>query len=357
MSTRTYRVAQWSTGNVGMCALRGIIRHPRLELAGLWVHSEQKAGRDAGELAGLDPVGVTATNDPDEILGLDADAVCYTATADLRPQEAADDLARILESGKNVVSSSIVPLVFPPAADDGIVAQLQAACEKGGTSCFTSGIDPGFANDLLPIILTGFVERIDSVRVSEILNYATYDQPEVLFQTMGFGQALDATPLLLLPGVLQMAWGPVVEMIAAALDVELEEVREVHERVPAPETFTIIPGTVDEGTTAGLRFEVQGIVGGRPAIVVEHVTRLRDDIAPEWPQPSGKGSYRIVVEGSPRMKMELEMEGEDGDENTAGLVTTAMRILNAVPAVCVAEPGLVTPLDLPLITGAGLLSR
>lgn len=351
----TYRVVQWSTGNVGLCSLRGIIGHPELELVGLWVHSADKAGRDAGELAGLEPTGVVATNDAESLLALDADAVAYTATADLRPHEAAADIARILESGKNVVSSSIVPLVYPPAADQHIVGLLERACQTGGTSCFTSGIDPGFANDLLPITLTGFCERIDSIRVSEILNYDTYDQGEVLFETMGFGQALDAQPLLLLPGVLQMAWGPVVHLIAAACGVELDEVREVHERVPAPETFDIVSGTVEEGTTAGLRFELQGMVGGRPAIVVEHVTRLRDDIAPEWPQPAGQGSYRVVVKGSPSLKLELELEGEDGDENTGGLVATAMRILNAVPAVCAAEPGLLTPLDLPLITGRGLL--
>ena len=135
----SYRVIQWSTGNVGLCSLRGIIRHPDLELVGLWVHSDNKAGRDAGEIAGLEPTGVRATNDVDALLALDADCVSYTATADLRPQEAAEDIARILESGKNVVSSSIVPLVYPPAADRHIVERLERACAAGGTSCFTSG--------------------------------------------------------------------------------------------------------------------------------------------------------------------------------------------------------------------------
>ncbi len=110
------RVIQWSTGNVGYHALRCIIRHPELELAGLWVHSPDKVGRDAGALAGLDPIGVAATNDVDELLDLDAECVCYTATADLRPNEALDDICRILTSGKNVVSTSIVPLVHPPFA-------------------------------------------------------------------------------------------------------------------------------------------------------------------------------------------------------------------------------------------------
>src|SRR5215831_3361183 len=131
-----YRVIQWSTGNVGKLALRGIINHPELELVGLWVHGADKVGRDAGELCGIAPVGVKATNDTDALLALDADCVSYTATGDLRPAEAVDDMCRILASGKNVVATSVVPLVYPPAADPSIVARLEAACRAGGTSCF-----------------------------------------------------------------------------------------------------------------------------------------------------------------------------------------------------------------------------
>ena len=350
-----YRVVQWGTGNVGRLALKAIIGHPDLDLVGLKVHSPDKVGRDAGELCGLSPVGVAATDDPAAVLALKPDCVSYMATGDLRPDEAVNDMCRLLEAGINVVSTSVVPLVYPPAAEPRAVEKLEAACRTGNTSCFTSGIDPGFANDLVPLTLMSACERVDSVRIMEILNYATYDQPEVLFGTMGFGQPLDSTPLLLFPGALTLAWGPIVRMIAAALDVELDEVRETHERRAADETFTIPPGTVEAGTMAGLRFEVQGIVGGRPAIVVEHVTRLRDDIAPDWPQPGGAGSYRIVIQGSPSMTCELELMGDDGDHNTGGLVATAMRVLNAVPAVCAAPPGLLSTLDLPLVTARHLM--
>jgi 2,4-diaminopentanoate dehydrogenase len=350
-----HRVIQWSTGNVGKHALRAIIRHPDYELVGLWVHGADKVGRDAGELCGLPPVGVKATNDTDALLRLPADCVSYTATADLRPAEAVEDLCRILRSGKNVVSTSVVPLVWPPAASPELVAQLEAACRAGGTSCYTSGIDPGFANDAVPIMLLSACERVDAVRVMEIVNYATYDQPTVLFETMGFGKPLDHTPLLLIPGVLSIAWGPIVQALAAALGAPVDEIREVHEKRPAPEAFAIPSGTVPAGTMAALRFEVQGIVRGRPAIVVEHVTRLRDDLAPEWPQPTGSGCYRIRIDGSPAMVCDLALTGADGDHNTGNLLATAMRILNAIPAVCAARPGLLTPMDLPLYTARGLL--
>jgi hypothetical protein len=346
------RVIAWSTGHVGLHALRCIIRHPDLELVGLWVHSPEKAGRDAGELCGEPPTGVAATNDIDALLALGADCVVYTATADLRPWEAVDDIARILASGANVVSSSMVQLLHPKSADKAMVERLTAACEEGGTSCFFSGIDPGFANDLIPIAVTSACERVDSVRVMEILNYDTYDQPEVLFGTMGFAQPLDHMPLLLFPGALSYAWGGAIGQIAESLGVELEEIRETHEKASLDHDVSLAVGDVPAGTMAGLRFEVQGIVGGRPAIVIEHVTRLDDSVAPEWPHGNG---YRIEIKGSPSFTVELEMEGDDGDHNTGGLVATAMRLINAIPFVCEAAPGMLSTLDLPLFGAKHLM--
>lgn len=347
-----YRVIQWGTGNVGLFALRCIIEHPELELAGVWVHSDAKAGRDAGELCGRAPVGVRATTDADALLASDADCVCYTATADLRPFEAAQDIARILASGKNVVSSSIVPLVHPQSFVPTVRDELAAACRSGGSSFFTSGIDPGFANDLLPLTLTGLCGTWDEVRVLEIINYATYDQPQVLFETMGFGKPLDDTPLLLTPGTLEFAWGGTVRLLAEGLGVTLDRIRSTYEKRPALAPIRIGAHTVAPGTMAALRFEVQGMIGDRAAIVVEHVTRLDDALAPEW--PTGNGSYRVIVSGFPKMRCELEFEDEHGDHAVGGVVLTATRIVNAIPAVCAAPPGLLSMLDLPLVTGRGL---
>ena len=353
----THRVIQWSTGNVGAHTLHAIASHPELELAGLWVHSPDKVGKDASELCGLDtPTGVIATNDAEAILALDADVVCYTATGDLRPTEAVADMCRFLAAGKNVVATSVVTLLYPPVAPRGWVQDLEAACQAGHTSCFTSGIDPGFANDLLPLVVSGFSERIDTIRIVENLDYSTYMQPEVLFDTMGFGQPLDHTSLLLTPGALGFAWGGVLHMIAAGLDEEIEEVKEIVERSPAERDFDTAVGRIAQGTMAGLRFEVQGWIRGRAAIVVEHVTRMHPDVAPEWPKPSGTGGYRITVEGSPSYSVDFEMMGEDGDHNTGGLLATGMRIVNAIPAVCAAAPGVLSTLDLPIVTGRGLLS-
>jgi len=347
-----YRVIQWSTGNVGAFALRAILGHPELELAGVWVHGADKEGRDAGELCGRPPVGVAATRDAEALLAGPADCVCYTATADLRPMDAVDDMCRILRAGKNVVSSSVVGLVHPRTLLPEITEKLEAACAEGGASFFTSGIDPGFANDVLPLVLSGLCERWREIRIREIVNYATYDQPEVVFGTMGFGKPLDATPLLLTPGALTFAWGGTLRLLAEGLGVELDEIRQEHERLPAPETFDTPIGRVEEGTMAALRFEVQGIVNGRPALVVEHVTRLRDDLAPEWPR--SEGGYEVLIEGVPRIECRLDMADEKGDHAVGGVVLTATRLVNAIPAVCEAAPGPLSALDLPLVTGRGL---
>ena len=355
----TYRVVQWSTGNVGRHAIAGIDARPDLELVGLWVANPDKVGKDAGELAGLDRLlGVTATNDADELLALKPDCIVHAAMADDRLFEAMEDLQRMLRTGINVVSSGPVFLQFP----DGVVPvemsdPIREAAADGGASIWVNGVDPGFANDILPLMLTGISERIDEVRCFEILDYATYNNPLIVFDVMGFGRPIGEVPMLLQPGILSMAWGSVVRQIAAALDVELDaDLAETVERLPAPEDIPIDAGVVEKGTAAALRFEVIGSVHGRPTVVLEHVTRLRPDLGPDWPQPAGAGCYRVKVTGEPNYTLDLELLGTDGDHNTAGLKATAMRLVNAVSAVVAAKPGLLTTMDLPLVTGRGLVS-
>ncbi len=351
-----YRVIQWSTGNVGRFATRGIINHPDLTLVGLWVHSEEKVGKDAGDLAGVEAVGVAATDDADALLALDADCVSYTATGDLRPHEAVEDIVKILRSGKNVVSSSLVPMIFPPSAPAEMRDPIEAACRDGGVSFFTSGIDPGFANSLYALFLSGICERIDRIRVQEILNYATYDEPTTVFTTMGFGQPMDQTPILLAPGVLTLAWGGVLHLIADGLGIALDDIEEWYEKRPAEETTEIASGKIEAGTMAGLRFEVRGMVGGEPKVIVEHITRMHDEMCPDWPEQPGRGGYVVSIEGSPDITATLQMTGDGGDENAGGLLVTAMRLLNAIPAVCAAPPGVLSDKDLPLVTGRALLT-
>ena len=356
----TIRVAAIGTGNVGRHALTQLITDPRFELTAVWVSSEAKAGKDAAELAGLqDSTGVLATTDLDAVLATAPECAVYTAMADNRLTEALADYRRILAAGVNVVGSSAVFLQYPwGVLPDEMVSPIEEAAKAGNASVFVNGIDPGFANDLLPMALAGTCQSVQQIRCMEIINYDTYDSATVMFDVMGFGGSLDETPMLLMPGVLSLAWGSVVRQLAAGLGIELDEVTETHERVPAPEAFDIASGHIAEGTTAAMRFEVRGIKDGKVAVVLEHVTRLRDDLCPDWPQPAQPGgNYRIEITGEPSYAVDLCLSSRHGDHNHAGLVATAARVVNAIPAVIDANAGIVTALDLPPITGKGLYAE
>ncbi|HTY19798.1 MAG TPA: hypothetical protein VMH82_18915 [Myxococcota bacterium] len=350
---RRLRVIQWSTGNVGRRALRGILRHPDLELVGVHAHSPAKVGKDAAELCGLDqPTGIRATNDAEALLALDADCVCYMAQGESRIRATIDDLCRILESGKDVANTAIVSLVYPRFASPKLRDRLEAACAKGGTTFFTSGFDPGWSGDLFPLALAACCERVDSVRVSELMDYSTYDDPDFTGVYFGFGRPLDFPAPMLHPEALKAGWGGMLLMVADALGVKLDEIRQESERWPAPDTFETKMGKIEKGTCAAVRFEVQGIVDGRPLIVAAHVNRLRDDLAPGWDRLSGsqRSGYKVEVKGSPSFTCEIQPIGEDGDHNTAGITGSAMRVVNAIPTVCAAAPGVKSILDLPLYT-------
>ncbi len=341
----TYRVIQWATGTVGIHAVPAIVAHPQLELAGLWVHSDSKAGKDAGELCGGPAVGITATQDADALLALDADCVCYTANSDLRPGQVVEDICRMLAGGKNVVNTSYVPLLFPKAAGDGVFEQLEAACLEGGTSFYTSGIDPGFGNAGIAVHALALCKEVRRVRMMEIVNYDTWDNPFTMFEIMGFGKQEPSQSLLLSPGSISLAWGPVLHLVASAIGLTLDSVEETHEILRADEDFEIASGPIAKGTISGMRFEIIGLVDGEERIVVEHVTRLRDHDAPDWPQGEG---YRILIEGDPHLKLELELSSDHGDHNHAGCLATAMHVVNAIPSVVEATPGVKTLLDLPV---------
>lgn len=347
------RVIQWSTGNAGRKALAGIVRHPQLELVGVHAHSPDKVGKDAADLCDLNsPTGTLATNDEEALLALDADCVCYTAQGETRIRETIDQMCRILASGKNIVNTSIVSLVYPPFSSPKIRERLEEACQQGGSTFFTSGFDPGWSGDLIPIALAAVCERVDEVRISELMDYSTYEDPGFTGVYFGFGRPLDFEAPLLQPGMLKGGWGGMVVMLADAFGMRLDEIREVHERLPATETFETAMGTIEEGTCAGVRFEVQGIVDGKPKLIAAHVNRLRDDIGPEWDRlsPGKTSGYKIEIKGSPSLTCEIEPTGEDGDHNTAGITGTAMRVVNAIPVVCDAKPGVVSILDLPIFT-------
>lgn len=357
LSPMTIRVAHVGTGNVGRLALTQLIEDPRFELVGLCVSTPEKVGRDAGELAGL-PVttGITATDSLDELIATAPDCAVYCAMGDTRPIEAFEDCRRLLAAGIDVVGSAPGGLQFPwGVMPEKAIAKIEETATAADASIFISGVDPGFANDLIPFAFAGTCQRVEQVRCMEIADYATYDGSTVMFDVMGFGKPVDETPMLFLPGILGMAWGTTMQILAAGFGVTIDEIREHHDSEPAPEAFDIAAGRVEKGTRAAVRFEIIGIVDDKPAIVIEHVTRLRDDLRPDWARPAqAGGSYRVEIVGEPSYVIDICPTSRRGDHNHAAIVAGAGRVVNAIPAVVDAPAGIRTTLDLPLIIGPGL---
>lgn len=349
--TRTYRVVLWGPGQMGIGALRAVVQHPGLELVGLVVHSEHKEGRDAGDLCGLPSTGVIATRDIDDALAIDADVVAYFATGDYRYREAADDIARCLRAGRNVVTTSLVPFCYPPAAEPDLRAVLEAACAAGDTTMFNSGIEPGWINDIVPLVFSSTCARIDKITMQEILDYSPIAQPDIMYDFMGFAYPPGYEAPLLVPGRLSSLWSPVVWGLAAGLGLTLDRVDDSIEKWITTEGFETASGPLPAGTMAGLRFRLVGIADGEERVVLEHITRMGPHVAPEWPQhPSPLGGYRVILDGMPTYTVDIEMHGRGS--NMRGLsYATFMRPLNAIPAVVAAAPGIVSAHDLPMVAG------
>ncbi|MGD1256750.1 diacylglycerol kinase [Mycobacterium seoulense] len=354
------RVAHVGTGNVGGLALTELITNPQFELTGVCVSTPEKVGKDAGELCGVGLAagvitGVTAVSDLDALLATKPECVVYCAMGDTRLPDAMADVMRILAAGVNVVGSSPGLLQYPwGVMPDKYIERVEDAARQGNSSILITGVDPGFINDLIPFALAGTCQSIEQVRCMEIADYATYDGAEVMHY-MGFGRPLDEVPMLLQPGILGIAWGTAIRQLAAGLGIEIDEITESYQREPAPEDFDIAVGRVPKGTMAALQFEIRGMYDGRPAIVIEHITRLRPDLRPDWAQPAaGGGSYRVEITGEPSYAVDIVPSSRKGDHNHAAIVGAAGRIVNAIPAVIAAPPGIRTTLDLPLVTGKGL---
>jgi hypothetical protein len=337
-------VIQWATGSVGRYAIGAIAEDPGLEVAGVWVHTESKEGRDAGEIAGIDSLGVAATRDKDALLALDADCVLYAPLlADV------DEMCRILESGKNVVTPTGFSFVKNPT----LAARLDAACRKGGVSFHGSGIHPGFAGDRLPLMLSALCRRIDKVTVYEIFDLSKgSESPEMIMDQLGFGMSAEdaAKEPPALMGVMSTIFYESMDMLAAGLGFELDAYDHRHEFALAKRDVQIHAGLIKKGQVAGQHFEYTGLVNEQAVIQFKTYWKMSRDIEPSWPYDATI-EYTVEVEGDPSVRCSLT--AIDADTNEPGLVWTTMNCVNAIAPVCSAEPGIRSSLDLPLVRAQG----
>lgn len=356
MSSSAIRVVVWSTGGIGSIAVRAVAENPGTDLVGVWVHSPEKAGRDAGELVGIGPIGVTTTNDADELIALQPDCVVYAAAGPERDAAAVPDYVKLLEAGINVVTTTVNRLIYPPTFEpESWREQLTRAATAGGASLYASGIEPGFAADHLVLMLATQSKTITSIHASEIALYDDYPVVDTMMDAMGFGRPLDYVPLLAYPGTIAFQWGPGLRLIAHGLGLQIDKIRENFDRVATDRDLHVAFGTAEAGTCGALRTQAIAVIDGREAITIEHVNRLAPDLGLEWAEEMTKPVYRIRIEGEPDIACDMtaslrepKASGSPMDSGAGAMVSTAMRVVNAIPYVVGAKPGLLSALDLPL---------
>jgi hypothetical protein len=343
------RVVQWTTGNVGQRAVRAAVAHPDLELVGCYAWSPDKVGQDVGELCGIDPVGVAATDDVEALLALRPDCVVYSPM-----WPSTDEVVRILEAGVNVVSTAaFINGRKDPAARERILA----AAAKGGSTMFGTGISPGFV-ELVAISLAGICDRIDKVTIAEGSDTTLYDSPATELPC-GFGRPIDDPEL---PGMAEQGtavFGEAVAMLADALGIELDEIVCESEYAQATEDVVMASWTIDKGCVAGVAASWQGRVAGRSVIDVNVRWRKGQSLDPDWTIEEG---HVITVDGRPTVRTKLEYLPPPDFEATTfedfmvlGMIMTAMPAINAIPLVVAAPPGIATYTDLPLPLPKGLV--
>ena len=335
------RVAQWATGNIGLRALQRVIEHDHLDLVGVRVYSADKVGIDAGTLCGLEPIGVAATDDLADILALAADCVLYMPSrCDL------DDVCRILASGANIVTTR-GEFHRPASMDPDDRARVEAACAEGGSSIHSTGSSPGFITEALPIVLTSLQRRLDLLTIDEFADVSSRNSPDMIFKMMGFGSSPDDFAMDFRLGHLRDSFGPSLRMLADIIGKPLDTVDAAGEVSIATRDTEIAAGTIPAGTVGAQRITITGSHDGEPLLRFRANWYCVSDLDRDWDLQST--GWRVQVDGDAPLDMRIHfpVAPEEMAATTPGL--TAHRPVNAIAAVCAAEPGIRTIADLPQI--------
>ena len=352
LNTTPYRIVQWTTGNVGKSSVEAIAANPTLDLIGCYAWSKDKVGRDAGELAGVEPLGVKATNDVDALLALKPDCVVYNPMwIDV------DELVKILSAGINVVSSaSFITGHNLEAGRD----RIEEACRQGGSTMFGSGVSPGFA-ELLAIVAANGCARVDKVIVAEASDTTFYDSPDTE-TPCGFGMPIDDPNLQPMMSKGTAIFAEAVRLVADAIGVELDEIVCEAEYAQTTEDVVMESWTIKAGCVAGVFASWQGRVGGKTVVDLNVRWRKGQTLDPDWKVEGDP--WKITIEGLPTVTMQvgflpppdlIEKATSMADFMALGHIIVAMPPIHAIPAVVAAPPGIVTYNDLPLTTAKGVV--
>jgi len=334
-----YRVIQWATGGVGGDSLRFLLQDPDIELVGVYAYSEDKVGRDAGDLVGLPPVGVRATGDRDEILALEADLVMHNGL--LTPTgwpEMDEDVMALLRSGKNVISTA--SYFYPAAHGQDYLQQFVDAGEEGGVTLFGTGINPGCLLDRLPATMTSLCSDIKKIDITENSGVASHPSANMIFEQMGMGQdPATFTKDAPIGEMFRRMFGEVVYLLGHYLGVDIEGI-DVELRLGLATRDIDLPvGRVAKGTIAGTRWTLHGLVGGEPYISMHEGWHVDNDL-PDW---DTRRVWSAQIEGTPSYLLEVTIARTWTDEQVpfyqAMLHSTAALAVSAIHEVVAAPPG------------------
>jgi len=344
-----YRVIQWSTGNVGAHSVRALAENPQTKLVGAYTYGDPKSGQDIGEIVGIGKVGAKATNDVEKLVKMKADVVIHTPLPSLvygdDPDLDIDIICRLLASGKNVIT--VVGYMYPKVHGTALVKKLEEACRAGGTTFHSTGLNPGWLGDVLPLSMTSLSRSVDKIHVTEISDFTYYPSPEIMLDVMGFGKPIAQFKR---EGKRRTHWlnglfRENVQMIADGLGIKLDRISEKLEIDTAKKNFDVAAGPIPKGSVSGQHWTWSGMVGRKPVITHETVWRMGPDAGKDWPA----GDHSIVVSGEPNMSVNFK-----ADWISDGLLGTALHAVNAIPHVCAAPVGIKTLIDLPSIHGWGV---
>ncbi len=334
---RKLRVVQWSVGNIGRRSLRSVIEHPHMELVGVHVTTPSRVGLDAGELCGLPPVGVKATNSVDAIIALQADCVLY-----MRQGLDVDEVCALLASGTNIVTTR-GEFHYPPMMDPSFRTRIEAACAKGQTSIYSTGSSPGFISEALPIQLISLQRRFDGLTIIEYGNMEMRDSPDLIFNVLGYGKTPEEFDTSHMHHLREMFTGTLAQL-GDAIGLPAEDFTVGSEIALAMADEVVVAGPLKQGTVAAQKITVSALRGGKSYLNFVGLWFISRNIDADW--EIRDIGWRVLVDGDAPLDITIDypIAKESYTEMTPGY--TAHRAVNAVATVCAAAPGIRTTADM-----------
>ncbi|MGI8331204.1 NAD(P)H-dependent amine dehydrogenase family protein [Actinomadura scrupuli] len=337
----TLKVIQWATGAVGKTCLRAVIDSPDLELAGLFVYGDRKAGRDAGDIARRDPTGVIATRDRAEILALPADVVLHAPRLQV-PYETHDaDICALLRSGKNVITTA--GHHFPRAHGPEREEMFLAACREGGTTLYGTGISPGVIGERIVLALSGVCLDLEHLVIDEVLDASRVPDPGFAFDVMGMGSDPAAIDLAAgeLPRLYGKLYAETLAFMAERMGLAIDRIEPDHHVEVTDHELRVAAGTIRAGTVAATEWRWHAVSAGRRVLTLAIIWTMD----PAMPRYAGRDHWTVRVTGRPGLTMTLNLvePNDPGSRTTAGQFVTAGPVIRAIPEIVAAPPGIFEP--------------